>query len=118
MKAFGNERGAEMMAFAERVLFELPDGEPVGEKGYVNYVPSKVQVWIELNRYAIGKHANQSDRTAGGAAVPGKPYARYGRRSWTRRRGICHASRPERGSGPHSSCSFSATSSTQSGMGC
>ncbi len=36
----------------------LPNWVEVGEKGHICLLPYKVQVWTELNRYGIGKHAN------------------------------------------------------------
>ncbi len=62
------ERGAEMLAFFAHVL-QLPDIIPVGENGHVNILPLKFEVWREVMRYGVGKHANQAQDTGRGDLI-------------------------------------------------
>ncbi len=68
-REFTDGFGDEMVAFAKHVLFELPDVMPAGEKGYVNFIPAKLDVWRESMRYGIGKHANQAQDTGRGDLI-------------------------------------------------
>ncbi len=68
-REFTDGFGDEMVAFAKHVLFGLPDVAPAGEKGYVNFVPAKLDVWREAMRYGIGKHANQAQDTGRGDLI-------------------------------------------------
>ncbi len=70
MRTFTNERGAELMAFAERVLFELPDIMPAGEKGYVNLLPAKISVFVESLRSRSSSRSCPSRTTPIGRARP------------------------------------------------
>jgi hypothetical protein len=45
---------------------EPPELVEVGEKGHICLLPYKMQVWVEMNRYGIGKHANQAQDTGRG----------------------------------------------------
>ncbi len=65
MREFTDQDGDQLLAFIRRVLYELPDIMPAGEKGYVNFLPAKISVLVEGLRYGIGqhaKHAPESDR--------------------------------------------------------
>ncbi len=67
MKTFTNEKGAELMAFADEVM-NLPNWLET-EKGYCILLGIKVDVWREALRYGIGKHANQAPDTGRGGLI-------------------------------------------------
>ncbi len=58
-KEFTSEQGEEMKAFAQHVLFELPNVLEVGDK-IVNMVPHKIAFLDKALKYGIGLPAKQA----------------------------------------------------------